>query len=159
VGVEIERKFLVVDDTWRGAVVDELVMEQGYLSTAPEQTIRVRRVGEQGTLTIKGRATGIVRPEFEVEIPALMARELLAQFCADKTLTKIRYLVDAEGHRWEVDVFDGENRGLVVAEVELQHPDEEVVLPDFVGREVTGRPEYYNARLVERPFQTWQKES
>lgn len=155
VGVEIERKFLVRGEGWRDEVEASIPMDQGYLSTTPEHTIRVRQQGEEAVLTIKGPARGLVRPEFEVGLEQEMARDLLAQFCQGRRLKKVRHLIRRGSDLWEVDVFEGENQGLVVAEIELRRPDQEVELPEWVGEEVTGDPRYYNARLVEVPFTQW----
>lgn len=158
-GVEIERKFLVADDRWRQSVVNEYPIAQGYLSVDQEQTIRVRRRGEQAFLTIKGRPQGLVRREFEYEIPLADVETMLRTLCNRPLIEKRRYEVPFQGHLWEIDVFEGENAGLIVAEVELKRPDEEVALPPWIGPEVTGDPKYYNARLVEHPFQNWESES
>ena len=152
-GTEIERKFLVTSDRWRhGATGTPFV--QGYLSTVPERTVRVRRMGDAGTLTIKGKAAGIARCEFEYPLPLGDTLALL-ELCERPLISKIRHRVTHEGTLWEVDVFGGENAGLVVAEVELTHPEEQVALPDWVGDEVTHDPRYLNANLVKRPFTSW----
>jgi CYTH domain-containing protein len=166
-GVEIERKFLVRDLTVvRG--VSGTVMRQGYLCTVPERTVRVRRAGECGYLTIKGigdqapeRRTGaaepeaVSRPEFEYEIPAADADELLDKLALRPLIEKVRYRVPVAGLVWEVDVFSGENEGLAVAEVELPSADAAVTPPPWVGDEVTDDPRYFNANLVAHPYVTW----
>ena len=154
-GVEIERKFLVVSDDWRDGVRSEITMAQGYLSTTAEHTVRIRLRDDRALLTIKGRPKGLVRREFEYEIPRDDARIMLDELCVGAAIEKTRFEVPYGDHLWEVDVFDGRNKGLVVAEVELRRPDEEVDLPPWIGDEVTGQPRYYNARLVERPFDGW----
>lgn len=152
-GTEIERKFLVTSDRWRqGAEGTPFV--QGYLSTVPERTVRVRRMGDAGALTIKGKAAGLVRSEFEYPLPLADTLALL-EMCERPLISKIRYRVTHEGRPWEVDVFEGENAGLIVAEVELSHPREQVSLPAWVGDEVTHDPRYLNANLVKRPFASW----
>lgn len=154
-GTEIERKFLVISDQWRvGATGTPYV--QGYLSTVPERTVRVRRVGDAGVLTIKGKGEGegIVRSEFEYPLPLADTLALL-DLCERPLISKTRHRVSYGGVCWEVDVFDGDNAGLVVAEVELTHPDEPLRLPAWVGREVTHDPRYLNSNLVKRPFRTW----
>jgi adenylate cyclase len=156
VAVEIERKFLVRDP----AVVEGLAgtaIRQGYLSTAPERTVRVRRAGERAFLTVKGAPApaALSRPEFEYEIPAADADELLGTLAHKPLIEKTRYRVTASGRVWEVDVFGGENEGLVMAEVELAAESAVVVLPDWVGAEVTGDPRYFNVNLVAHPYRTW----
>lgn len=152
-GTEIERKFLVTSDQWRqGARGTAFV--QGYLSTVPERTVRVRRMGDAGTLTIKGKATGLARSEFEYPLPLADTLALL-ELCERPLISKIRHRVMHEGTLWEVDVFEGENAGLIVAEVELADPGERVSLPAWVGDEVTHDPRYLNANLGKRPFATW----
>ena len=151
--VEIERKFLVQDDAWRVAAAGTL-LRQGYLSTDRDRVVRVRLAGEQGTLTIKSRTVGLVRPEYEYGIPAADARELL-DLCLQPLIEKIRYRILHGGHVWEVDEFLGANAGLVVAECELDSPDEPLELPGWVGREVTGDPRYGNSNLIAHPFTAW----
>ena len=149
-GTEIERKFLVADPT----VVDGLtgtVIRQGYLSRAPERTVRIRRKGERGVITIKGASTGASRSEWEYEIPSADADAMLA-ICEGAIVDKIRYLVDVAGRTWEVDVFSGANEGLVMAEVELDREDAVVELPAWAGLEVTDDPRYYNASLSRSPM-------
>jgi adenylate cyclase len=154
VGREIERKFLVAGDDWQAAVVvaDELC--QGYLCTDPDRTVRVRLAGDRAWLTIKGRARGAVRAEYEFPIPAADARELLAM-CRSPLVEKVRHRVPFAGRTWEVDVFSGANRGLVLAEVELDAPDAVVTLPPWLGAEVTDDHRYANANLAVRPFAAW----
>lgn len=151
---EIERKFLVTGDGWRERRRG-IRYRQGYLSLTPERTVRVRRAGTKAFLTIKGTAAGAVRPEYEYRIPLSDAMEMLDELCEKPLIEKIRYRVPVGSHVWEVDVFGGDNEGLVVAEVELSRPDERIDIPVWAGREVTGDPRYYNANLVRRPFTTW----
>ena len=151
---EIERKFLVADPS----IVDGVpgvTYRQGYLSTVPERTVRVRVAGDHGYITVKGRAAGQTRPEFEYEIPLDHANEMLSLLCEQPLIEKRRHRIGYSGHIWEVDVFDGENAGLVVAEVELESEGEAVELPQWVGTEVTDDPRYLNANLVARPFRRW----
>lgn len=154
-GIEIERKFLVVDEGWKDAVCRKYPIAQGYISRQAERTVRVRIKGEKGYLTLKGQARGLVRREFEYEIPVDDARTILSTLCQGPLIEKCRYEVEVGDHLWEVDVFEGENAGLVVAEIELRRPDEEFLLPSWVGQEVTGQVQYYNARLVDRPYSSW----
>lgn len=153
-GVEIERKFLVAGDGWRlGA--EGLAYRQGYLTTDPDRTVRVRLAGDRGYLTVKGRPQGLVRAEFEYPIPPDDAHALLDRLCLKPLIEKTRYRVAHGGRVWEVDEFHGENEGLVVAEVELDDATAAVDLPGWVGREVSSDPRYSNASLVARPFTRW----
>jgi len=153
-GQEIERKFLVAGDGWRQDADAGTVMEQGYLSTAPERTIRVRRAGDRAWLTIKGRAAGATRAEFEYPIPAADAGQLLAM-CEPGIIAKTRHRVAYAGRLWEVDVFAGENAPLVLAEVELEAADAAVALPPWAGEEVTEDHRYQNASLAREPYGRW----
>lgn len=147
---EIERKFLVCGDGWRDGSPG-LRMAQGYLTLDPDRTVRVRLAGEDAWLTVKGRAQGVRRAEFEYEIPAADARELLAM-CLPSVIDKTRHRVESGGHVWEVDVFHGANEGLVLAEVELADESVSPELPPWVGEEVSADLRYYNASLASRPF-------
>ncbi len=148
--LEIERKFLVTGDGWREGATGE-VMVQGYLSTSPAATVRVR-IGDNGAfLTVKGHATGISTPEFEYEIPRDHARAMLA-LCPDHQIEKTRYRVAVENHVFEVDVFEGSNRGLVVAEIELDREDEPFPRPSWLGQEVSHDVRFKNSRLARAPF-------
>ncbi len=153
--IEIERKFLVRDDTWRAQVESASLIAQGYLVAEPGITVRVRRRGDQGFLTIKGAAEGIGRSEFEYQIPLADAQALLRDLCVRPPLEKVRHLIPFAGHLWELDVFAGANAGLVMAEIELTAEDEPFDLPDWAGDEVTGDPRYFNAYLAHHPFSTW----
>lgn len=152
--LEIERKFLVRSDEWRHGQTGTLY-RQGYLSTDPGRTVRVRRAGGRAWLTIKGLTEGISRTEFEFEIPAEDAEELLQTLCLQPVIEKTRYVVSHRGRTWEVDVFSGANEGLVLAEVELNNENDVVDLPAWVGDEVSGDPRYYNASLVDDPYAGW----
>jgi len=152
-GREIERKFLVVGDRWREGATG-LAIRQGFLSTVPERTVRVRIMDDRAWLTIKGPSRGMVRPEYEYEIPTGDAAELL-EMCERPPIEKTRYTVEHGGREWVVDVFAGANRGLVLAEVELESEDAAVDLPAWAGTEVTDDRRYANARLAEHPFTEW----
>ena len=147
--VEIERKFLVAKDSWRGPGPGQRYC-QGYLSKG-DVTVRVRPAGSRAFLTIKGSGDGIVRPEFEYEIPVEEAEEMF-KLCRRPLIEKTRYEVFHEGVLWEVDEFEGENAGLVLAEVELEHPSQPVGLPEWVGEEVTADQRYRNSQLVDAPM-------
>lgn len=152
--VEIERKFLVVGEGWRDEG-EGIGFRQGYLSTAPERSVRVRIKGEAALLTVKGASDGLARLEFEYEIPVEDAVTLLEEVCEQPVIEKTRTRIERGGLVWEVDEFHGVNAGLVLAEVELQSADQAVELPDWVGQEVSGDPRYYNANLVANPYTTW----
>ena len=151
---EIERKFLVTGDGWRGKSLGKRY-RQGYLSTVKERTVRVRTVDDKGFITVKGLSVGASRSEYEYEIPAGDANEMLDRLCERPLIEKTRYRIPGAGVVWEVDEFQGENRGLIVAEVELESEDQQVSLPDWIGREVTDDPRYYNANLVAHPYSRW----
>lgn len=155
-GIEIERKFLVKEKKWQE--LKKPIGEnfrQGYLLTDPHKTIRVRQTADKGFLTIKGISVGATRSEFEYEIPVNEAKELLNQFAVSE-LSKIRYRILFADKLWEVDVFFGDNDGLIVAEIELQSEDEKFVLPDWVDREVTDEQQYFNSNLTLHPFKDWE---
>ena len=151
---EIERKFLV-KDSWQPQSAG-IKIAQGYLSTVPERTVRVRIKGNRGYLTIKGKNQGISRAEYEYEIPRQDAEEML-QLAEQPILVKTRYLEQQGEFTWEVDVFAGENQGLVVAEIELPAEDAEFSRPAWLGQEVSGDVRYYNANLIKCPFSLWKK--
>lgn len=151
---EIERKFLVRGDFKSLAFRSERIT-QGYLSSVPERTVRVRIKGNEGFITIKGlsNASGLTRYEWEKEIPVDEARELL-QLSEPGMIDKTRYLIQVGKHVFEVDEFYGENEGLILAEIELQSEDEPFEKPEWLGKEVTGDPRYYNAMLSKKPYKS-----
>ena len=153
---EIERKFLVLGDAYKTVAEKSTRILQGYLSSNPGRTVRVRIKGNKGFLTIKGssNATGTARFEWETEIQAEDAKELL-NICEPGVIDKIRYEVKSGNHTFEVDEFFGDNRGLVVAEVELSSEDEVIFKPFWLGQEVTGDPKYYNSVLSKAPYLKW----
>jgi CYTH domain-containing protein len=151
--VEIERKFLVLRELWQ-PTDGGTPFRQGYLSRERGLTVRVRRAGERGYITIKGPPSGLARPEFEYEIPSKDADELLGM-CPGPLIDKRRHLLEHQGHTWEVDEFLGDNAGLLVAEIELDRADETFARPAWAGEEVTHDPRYLNANLVEHPFCKW----
>jgi adenylate cyclase len=154
-GVEIERKFLVTGDAWRGRGRSSR-LRQGYLCATKERSVRVRLDGRAGFLTVKGAARGAFRAEYEYRIPAREAAELFS-LCEKPLIEKTRTRVRFSGLLWEIDEFHGENRGLIVAEVELPHARRRVPLPPWVGAEVTGDPRYLNAALLRNPYRRWAK--
>ena len=160
-GIEIERKFLVTGDAWRSAAHKVVPMAQGYLNGlamvedgSQKASVRVRIEGETAYLNLKSRERGHTRQEFNYAIPVDEARSLLA-LCVGGLIDKRRHYVNHEGHLWEVDEFLGDNAGLVVAEIELQHADEAFALPDWAGRQVTDALRYYNLALASHPYSQW----
>lgn len=151
---EIERKFLVAGEAWR-ALAPGTRYRQGYLSTVKERTVRVRTIDDTGFLTIKGISVGATRSEYEYEIPAVDAKEMLDELCEQPIIEKNRYKIPLGDVIWEVDEFLGVNAGLIVAEVELQSEEQAFAKPDWIGEEVTGDPKYFNSSLIARPFSTW----
>jgi len=152
---EIEHKYLVDRERWKQVLpAASARITQGYLVREPGKTVRVRLKGEKAYLTIKGPAQGASRDEFEYALPTSEAEELLRLFCPQR-IEKTRYYVEVEGCRWEVDVFEGLNTGLVVAEIELTSEDQQYIRPDWVTEDVTADPRYSNAALAERPFTSW----
>ena len=154
-GVEIERKFLLQSDSWQADADAGEYYHQGYLSTTPERVVRVRQMGEKAVVTIKGKGDGISRPEFEYEIPLDDAQTMLRQLCLQPTIEKRRHRLTRGPHTWEIDVFSGENEGLVVAEIELTSEDEAFEKPDWVGAEVSHDTRYLNSNLIAQPFKSW----
>ncbi|MEM9478479.1 MAG: CYTH domain-containing protein [Verrucomicrobiota bacterium] len=149
---EIERRFLVDGDFPTGPAHE---ITQGFLSTDPDRTVRVRVAGEKAWLTIKARGEGIARHEFEYEIPVTEAQEML-KFSVGTDVSKIRTVVRVGEHEWEVDKFLGANEGLIVAEVELEHVGEEFEVPAWVGEEITTDSRFTNAMLANSPYSTWE---
>ncbi|MGK5064339.1 CYTH domain-containing protein [Janthinobacterium sp. LB3P112] len=153
-GIEIERKFLLAGDAWRG-LGQPVLLRQGYLSSARERVVRVRIEGEQAMLTIKGANVGATRGEWEYPIPLADAAELLDGLCEQPLIEKYRHRIEHAGMVWEVDEFLGANAGLVVAEIELASEDQPFDKPDWIGAEVSGDARYYNANLIRHPFSQW----
>ncbi|MDH3328603.1 MAG: CYTH domain-containing protein [Desulfobulbaceae bacterium] len=153
-GTEIERKFLVNGLDWKKNVQGTRY-RQGYLTLDPARTVRVRTAGDTGYLTIKGKSNGISRREFEYEIPYADASAMLDGLCIQPLIEKNRYRIEYQGLVWEVDEFLGENSGLVIAEIELDREDQPFSNPAWAGREVSGDPRYFNASLVQKPWNTW----
>lgn len=151
---EIEKKFLLHDESWRGLAQGKRY-RQGYLNAEKERTVRVRTADQRGYLTIKGPVVAGVRAEFEYEIPFADAQEMLDTLCGRPQIEKLRYHISHQGFVWEVDEFLGENKGLVVAEIELAHPDQQFPVPPWIGREVTGETRYFNSSLVRHPYSHW----
>jgi CYTH domain-containing protein len=151
-GIEIERKFLVVGNGWRQG--EGTRYSQGYLNRDAQRTVRVRIAGEHAFLTVKGISKGATRSEFEYAIPIDDARQLL-ELADGPVIEKVRRIVEHEGSRWEVDEFFGDNAGLVVAELELESEAQAFERPQWLGREVTGDSRYYNSNLAAHPYKDW----
>jgi len=152
---EIERKYLVLSDDWRARVHRKVRYLQGYLATTSHGSVRVRIGGDSAFLNVKGATVGASRLEFEYPIPVEDAEVMLRELCAGSVVEKTRYFVPHGGREWEVDVFEGDNVGLVVAEIELDDEAEIVALPDWAGEEVTDDVRYYNSNLAVTPFSDW----
>jgi adenylate cyclase len=154
-GFEIERKFLVVNDAWRAGATGHMRLRQAYLTSDGKASIRVRiKDNGDATLTIKSRGADLRRLELEYSVPTLEA-EAMIPLRRGAIIEKVRHKVPFGGLSWEVDVFAGENEGLVIAEVELSHEHQRIELPSWIGAEVTGQAQYYNGSLTQRPFSSW----
>ena len=153
-GIEIERKFLVTGDAWK--LAPAVPYAQGYLNRDKQRTVRVRVVEGQAWLTIKGVSAGATRAEFEYAIPVADAEQLLA-LCDGPLVRKLRRVVVHEGSTWEIDEFQGDNAGLVVAEIELRSEDEAFAAPAWLGEEVTHDARYFNSSLATAPYSTWRE--
>ena len=154
--LEIERKYLI-DLEKIGTLENGVRIKQGYLSTNKDAVVRVRVKNDKAYLTIKGSNSGIARLEFEYEIPLEEANEMLEKLCQKPVIDKTRYLIKHDIHTWEVDIFYGDNEGLVVAEVELSSEDEHINLPIWVKEEVSHDDRYFNSNLMKLPFKDWEE--
>lgn len=152
---EIERKFLVKDDAWR-SLGTGTTYRQGYIYTENRTTVRVRLAGERSYLTIKGKRVGATRSEFEYLIPREDGEIMLETLCNRPLIEKVRYRIPQDDVVWEIDEFLGENIGLILAEVELTAENQAIVLPDWIGKEVTDDFRYYNSYLARHPYREWQ---
>ena len=153
-GKEIERKFIVEGNEYK-ELSKAVLYRQGYLCSDMKRTVRVRVCGNKGYITVKGKSRGSTRPEYEYEIPADDANEMLENLCEKPIIEKFRYKYSFEGFIWEIDEFLGENQGLVIAEIELPDENTKFSKPVWIGKEVTGMPEYYNSSLVQNPYKNW----
>jgi len=153
--IEIEHKYLVEKDKWRSVKPAKSVhIRQGYLQSEANHTRRIRTAGKQGYITVKGLTKGSSRPEFEYEIPYADALEMLNLFCIS-VIEKTRHYVSVADNTWEVDEFEGDNTGLIIAEIELLNEDQYYVLPPWAGLNVTDDFRYANVNLAANPFGTW----
>jgi CYTH domain-containing protein len=153
-GKEIERKFLVRGDAWRG-LAKGMICRQGYLNSARERIVRIRTIDDKAFLTIKGLTVGATRSEYEYEIPLADGNAMLDALAEKPIIEKIRYRVPFAGLTWEIDEFLGDNAGLIVAEVELENEDQIFQKPEWVGEEVTTNPRYFNSNLIKNPYARW----
>lgn len=153
-GIEIERKFLI-NPAKLPKLTNGHTIKQGYIPTRDFTTVRIRIQDKEAFLTIKGKSQGASRLEFEYPIPLADAETMLESLCAVSHIDKTRYLLVHEGHTWEVDVFEGLNKGLILAEIELKSEDEAFVLPEWVREEVTHDVKYFNSQLIENPYLRW----
>lgn len=156
VSKEIERKFLVISEAFKREASKNESIIQGFLSSVPERTVRVRKIDDLGWITVKGigNASGTTRFEWEKQISGAEARELL-ELCEPGKIEKIRYYVPFGDHTFEVDDFSGNNQGLIIAEIELNDEEETFERPRWLGEEVTGQAKYYNASLSKKPYSNW----
>lgn len=155
--LEIERKFLLVGDSWHSEVVGQpRHLSQGYLFSDPHKSVRIRLAGDDATLTIKGTRQGITRLEFQYPIPPDDAARLLA-LCPGPLIDKTRHIIHHAGMKWEIDIFHGDNNGLRIAEVELESENQALDLPKWVGEEVSLDPKFYNSELARHPYSSWEK--
>lgn len=154
-GMEIERKFLLQSDTWRAQIQGSVRYRQAYLNQETSCSVRVRVSGEQAWLNIKGATIGAERLEFEYEIPLQDAHDMLDQLSKTPVIDKVRHFITIGPHTWEIDVFEGDNAGLIVAEIELNDAGETFEKPEWLGMEVTEDPRYYNTHLARHPYRLW----
>ncbi len=152
---EIERKYLTVNDDWRENADDGIHIIQGYMVSNDKSSVRIRVNGDSANLNIKSKTIGIERSEYEYPIPLDEAMEMLDSLCDKPVIEKTRYHVLHDHNEWEIDVFAGDNEGLIVAELELNSPGESFSLPDWIGKEVSDDPRYYNICLVTNPYKNW----
>lgn len=152
---EIEHKFLVRDDSWRKDVYRSVPLRQGYLVSDPICSVRIRIAADKSYLNIKSGTLGVSRSEYEYEIPLADGREILEQLCSKPLLEKTRHFVRYGDHVWEIDVFEGDNAGLIVAEVELAAVGESFARPPWLGEEVSHESRYYNSQLAKHPYKEW----
>ena len=158
-GIEIERKFLLKNDDWKELVTQTHVIKQGYLQSglgaSHKSSVRIRISNDEANINIKSVELKTVRQEFEYAIPLDDAEQLLSTLCDESVIEKTRYHVIYASHLWEIDIFEGENKGLEIAEIELKDIDESFALPDWIGPEVSDDERYYNIYLINTPYSMW----
>lgn len=153
--IEIERKFLLKNDSWRSQVSSSARIRQGYLAPVSKASVRVRLDGERANINIKSATLGVRRMEYEYSIPVDEAVEMLDQLCQTPQINKTRFKVKRGEHVWEIDEFYDDNEGLIVAEIELGYESETFEKPEWLGEEVSGDARYYNVNLTKHPFKNW----
>lgn len=154
--IEIEKKYLVNNYSWKQNI-EGVLYKQGYIFRDTEKSVRVRIAGNKAFFTIKGKRNNISRDEFEYEIPVDDAKLLLEKYCTGTLIEKVRYKIQFDGKTWEIDEFKGKNKGLVIAEIELDSEGELFSIPDWIGEEVSNDPRYYNSNLAVCPYSEWKK--
>ncbi len=152
---EIEHKFLISNDSWKSKVHKSIKYKQGYMVSDQKRSVRIRISDNMAWINFKSAVVGTSRSEFEYEIPLQDGIDMLKQLCEQPILEKTRYFVHHDQHLWEIDVFEGDNQGLIVAEIELNKIDESFTIPDWAGQEVTHDLRYYNNSLCKTPFNKW----
>jgi adenylate cyclase len=157
--IEIERKFLLKNENWKSRVTETFLIKQGYLQSglqaSQKSSVRVRIANKQANINIKSVDLTMVRQEYEYDIPLHDAEQMLTTLCDDAVINKTRYYVPYKSHLWEIDIFEGLNAGLQIAEIELTSVDENFEIPDWIGEEVTHDERYYNIYLLKHPYQQW----
>lgn len=153
--IEIERKFLLKNNSWREQIYASKTIRQGYLAPVGTSSIRVRIQGDKANINIKSARLGIKRTEYEYDIPLEDAIDMLDNLCQQPQINKTRHLLKVGRHTWEIDEFYDDNDGLIVAEVELEAEDEAFEKPDWLGQEVSDDRRYYNVSLVKNPYKSW----
>jgi len=158
-GIEIERKFLLKNENWKSKITQTHVIKQGYLQSGLEasqkSSVRIRISNDKANINIKSVDLTMVRQEFEYSVPLADAEQMLATLCDKTVIEKIRYHVPYESHLWEIDIFEGDNAGLQVAEIELSHLEEDFAKPEWLGDEVSDDARYYNISLLINPYRMW----
>lgn len=153
--IEIERKFLLVNDSWRDEVKYNHRIRQGYMGEIDKASVRIRVQGDKANINIKSATLSMRRMEYEYTIPLDEAEEMLDQLCKQPQVDKTRFIVEQGKHKWEIDEFYGDNEGLIVAEIELSDEEEAFEKPHWIGEEVTEDPRYYNVNLIKHPYKNW----
>ncbi|MGC8737492.1 MAG: CYTH domain-containing protein [Candidatus Hydrogenedens sp.] len=154
---EIEHKFLVISDDWRASIIKSIPIKQAYIYTSPPLAVRVRIEPDKCTLNLKRAIVATTRDEFEYTIPYADAEELIRNFVTGYIIEKVRYIVMYEGQRWEIDEFTGANSGLIIAEIELKKEEEKIIIPPWVGEEVSNDARYLNTYLSINPYKFWKE--
>ena len=152
---EIERKFLLLNKGWQANIDSASHIVQGYLASNESSSTRIRIQDDKANINIKSATLGISRTEFEYAIPVEDAQLMLDDLCIKPVIEKTRFTVEQKNHIWEIDVFSGDNEGLIVAEIELSSPDEAFIKPSWLGEEVSNDVRYYNVSLVKNPYKDW----